>query len=68
MKKDKLEVGLIYWLDIHKDVSGEYRGNIDGEILFKRVSGDSYSEDENGLINFSEWDQDFFLVSKNPIN
>ena len=68
MEKDKLEVGLEYWLDIHKDVSGEYFGKINGEILFKRVSGDSYSEDENGFINFSECDQDFYLVSKNPVN
>lgn len=68
MEKDKLEVGLDYWLDEKQDESGTFIGIIDGELLFEPHDNCRYLRNKDGYINFIEDDDDFYLVSKNQIN
>jgi len=68
MEKDKLEVGLEYWLDEIKDESGTFVGIVNGELLFEPNDNCRYFKNKDGYINFIEDDADFYLVSKNPVN
>ena len=64
MEKDKLEVGLEYWLDEIKDESGTFVGIVNGELLFEPHDNCRYFKNKDGYINFIEDDADFCLVSK----
>ena len=68
MEKDKLEVGMEYWLDEDKNDSGVYKGASDDSVLFERVTGSYYDENEDGFVDFELSDDEFYLVSKNPVN